>query len=203
MNDRTQSVLNLAPGTPFEGGFFGGIVHIGDALYALIVAPKADGETKLPWIDGYKAVPGAQAYDDGMANTAAMREAGSALGHWATDLRIAGHADWYLPSQDELEILYRNLKPTPNENYCYARSGINLSATVPTRPYTPTHPVQTPAEAFQSGADEAFDSTWYWSSTQHAAYSDFAWCQNFNNGYQNDNTTDTKLRARVVRRLPI
>ena len=161
MNDRTQSVLNLAPGTPFEGGFFGGIAHIGDALYALIVAPKADGETELPWIDKYKAVPGAQSYDDGLANTAAMREAGSDLAKWVTDLRIAGHADWYLPSQDELEILYRNLKPTTRENYCYARSGINLSAAVPTRPYTPTHPVQTPAEPFQSGAAEAFDSTWY------------------------------------------
>jgi len=203
MNDRTQSVLNLAPGTPFEGGFFGGIVHIGDALYALIVAPKADGETKLPWIDDYKAVPGAQAYDDGLANTIAMLEAGSTLAKWAINLRIAGHADWYLPSQDELEILYRNLKPTTNENYCYARSGINLSAAVPTRPYTPSHPVQTPADAFQSGAAEAFDSTWYWSSTQHAALSGYAWCQDFNDGLQGNDYADVKLRARVVRRLPL
>lgn len=203
MNDRTQSVLNLAPGTPFEGGFFGGIVHIGDALYALIVAPKADGETKLPWIHDYKAVPGALAYDDGKANTLAMLEAGSTLAKWATDLRIAGHADWYLPSQDELEILYRNLKPTTDENSCYARSGINLSAAVPTRPYTPTHPVQTPADAFQSGAAEAFDSNWYWSSTQHAATSDYAWSQNFDDGNQDDIITYDELRARVVRRLPI
>jgi hypothetical protein len=190
-------------GSPFEGGFFGGIFNCNGQLYALIVAPKSAGETTSPWIDDYQAVPGASTYDDGKANTQAMAEAGSALAKWAQGLDIEGHADWYLPGQDELEIIYRNLKPTTQENWQYGRSGINLSAPEPTRPYTPDSPVQTSAIAFQAGGEQAFEPKWYWSSTQHAANSDYAWFQDFHDGYQNSNTTNVKLRARAVRRLAI
>lgn len=191
-----------AAGTPFEGGFFAGVFQLDDGTRCgLIVAPKAEGEhPDHAWIDDYKAVPGAQSYSDGFANTEAMADAGSAIAQWAQRLRIGDHDDWYLPSQDELEICYRNLKPTTRENYCYARSGINLAAVPPTRPYLPTNPVQTSAEPFREGGAEAFDDVWYWSSTQHAAYSDYAWCQDFNYGDQDDGTHD-RLRARAVRRV--
>ena len=43
--------------------------------------------------------------------SAAQSSARTHLGEGLHHLRIAGHADWYLPSQDELEIIYRNLKP--------------------------------------------------------------------------------------------
>lgn len=203
MNDRTQSALTLTPGTPFEGGFFAGLIRIDGATHALIVAPKAGGEITSPCIADYQAVPGARAYDDGKANTQAMAEAGSTLAKWAQGLDIEGHADWYLPSQDELEILYRNLKPTTQENWQYGRSGINLSAAEPTRPYTPDSPVQTSAIAFQAGGEQAFEPEWYWSSTQHAADSDYAWYQHFAGGGQDDSYTRSKLRARAVRRLPL
>ena len=119
----------------------------------------------------------------------------------ALDLVIDGHDDWYLPAQDELEVLYRNLKPGTQENYCWARSGINLSAVEPTRPYTPALPAQTLAEAFQAGAGEAFAESYYWSSTQHASHSVYAWCQYFDNGYQDHYGKSSELRARAVRRL--
>lgn len=122
-----------------------------------------------------------------------MVEAGSDLAKWARDLRICGKDGWYLPSQDELEIIYRNLKPTTETNSLYARSGINLSAVPPTRPYTDESPAQTTVEAFQEGGSEAFDDTLYWSSTQHAAYSNYAWYQNFSNGGQSDYGKDYKL----------
>ncbi len=108
-----------------------------------------------------------------------------------------------MPSQDELEICYRNLKPTQDKNYCYARSGINLSAIEPTRPYTPNFPLQTNAELFKDGGDQAFDAAWYWSSTQHAADSYYAWGQTFNHGYQDYDSTTNKFRARAVRRSTI
>lgn len=191
-------------GTAMGDGFYAGRFRIGEQAYALIVAPKDEGEhDDAIWIDNYKNVPGAKSYNDGLSNTIAMAEAGSEIAHWARDLRIGGHDDWYLPSQDELEIMYRNLKPTTRENYCYARSGINLSAIEPTRPYTPDLPVQTLAEAFQAGGEQAFDTVWYWSSTQHAATSDYAWYQYFSYGTQYDYYKDLELRARAVRRLPI
>jgi len=191
-------------GTPFEGGFYAGQIRVGEQVFALIIAPKFDGEhDDIAWIDNYKAAPGAQSYSDGFTNTEAMAEAGSELARWARALRIGGHDDWYIPSQDELEVIYRNLKPTSEKNYCYARSGINLSAAQPTRPYTPDLPTQTNAEAFQSGGEQSFDKAWYWSSTQHAAYSYYAWLQYFADGDQHGLSTYYEFRARAVRRLPI
>jgi hypothetical protein len=199
-----QSAVLPAIGEAFAGGFYAGQVRIGGGLFALIVAPKSEGEhDDTIWIDDYKPVPGAQSYEDGLANTNAMVEAGSELAQWARGLRIGGFDDWHLPAQDELEILYRNLKPTGRENYCYNRSGINLAAVPATRPYLPTSPVQTSAAQFREGGAEAFDADWYWSSTQHAVNSAFAWSQHFDDGTQHYGTTGLKLRARAVRRVAL
>ena len=191
-------------GDAIAGGFYAGRVRIDGKPFALIVAPKAAGEHKPTlWIPKHKAVPGALSYDDGLANTQAMAEAGSKLAKWALDLHIEGADGWYLPAQDELEIMYRNLKPTARDNTGWGRSGINLSAFEPTRPYTPQFPSQTPAEAFQLGGAEAFEEGSYWSSTQHASDSDYAWYQYFGLGYQSSNYTYDELRARAGRRLPL
>jgi hypothetical protein len=174
-------------GTAMGGGFYAGRIRIGDEVRALIVAPKAEGELQdIAWNGNYYSIEGAQSYNDGLANTIAMAEAeaGSKLGKWARDLRIGGNDDWYIPSLDELEVIYRSLKPTTDENYCYMRSGINLNAVTPTHPYTPEFPLQTQAELFQAGGAEAFDPRWYWTSTQHASDSGSAWYQDFNNGHQ-------------------
>jgi hypothetical protein len=191
-------------GTAMGGGFYAGRIRVGDEVFALIVAPKAEGEHEdAAWNTSDKSIDGALSYFDGHANTIAMAEGGSELAKWALELRIGGNDDWYLPSQDELEILYRNLKPTDDKNWCYARSGINLSAAIPTHPYTPDFPVQTLAEVFQQGGSEAFEQEWYWSSTQHASHSDYAWTQDFSDGGQNLNHKSNELRARAVRRLVI
>lgn len=202
MNASNKEILPI-PGTAMAGGYYAGRIRLDDGtVYALIVAPKADGEHKpAPWIGGYKDVPGALSYNDGLANTESMAAAGSKLARWARELRIDGQDDWYLPSQDELEVIYRNLKPTTQRNYCWARSGINLSAVDPTRPYTPDHPEQTPAAAFQEGGEQAFAAEWYWTSTRHIAATDCAWCQGFHDGNQSYDDTGSKLRARAVRRL--
>lgn len=199
-----ETVIPTVPGTPFAGGFFAGLFTIGAEKFALIVSPKASGENLgSVWNKSDKDVSGANSYFDGLANTNAMAADGSKLAKWALGLEIDGHKDWYLPSQDELEIAYRNLKPTGEKNYCWARSGINLSAVEPTRPYTPEFPEQTAAEAFREGGDEAFGSSWYWTSTQHASDSSYAWCQGFYYGYQYSRGKHHGLRARAVRRLKI
>lgn len=203
MKSSTQESTPII-GTAMGGGFYAGRIMIDGKPFALIVAPKAEGEHKPAiWIPNYKEVPDARSYNDGMANTQAMAEAGSKLAEWSLGLEIGGTNDWYLPSQDELEIIYRNLKPTTDKNSCYARSGINLSTFEPTRPYTPDFPLQTPAEAFHKGGAEAFADDWYWSSTQHVSASGFAWCRGFGSGGQDYSFTYDVLRARAVRRLPI
>jgi len=202
MNDITQAaVVPTVPGTPFEGGFYVGRFRIGLDAYALIVAPKNDGDASAEWIGGYIDVPGARSFSDGLANTLAMADAGSNLARSMAGLDIGGFTDWYLPSRDELELLYRYLKPSTETNYTY-RAGENPSALpLATYAYTSDSPVQAPALAFQEGGEQAFETGWYWSSTQDS--DDYAWCQNFDAGNQTSYDKGYKGRARAVRRFKV
>lgn len=190
-------------GTPCGGGFFYGRIVDGDHLFALIVSPKDGGEHEdAPWNKSRKAVAGAGSYFDGMANTRAMAEAGSELAQWALGLKLNGESDWYLPSRDELEILYRNLKPGTGENYEY-RNGDNPSSVPAGYPYTAKLPAQTAVEQFRAGGAEAFEEAWYWTSTQYAPDGDYAWAQSFLDGGQDGCRKHDYYGARAVRRLPI
>lgn len=190
-----------AIGAALEGGFYADRLQIDGQQYALIVAPKAEGETTGKWGEYGADVPGARNYNDGHANTIAMAEAGSALAQWALGLNIGGYADWYIPSRDELEILYRNLKPTDSENYCSFRDGDNASSLPAGYPYTEESPAQTAVEAFQAGQAEAFEPGWHWASTQSSPYN--AWLQGFNDGHQSLLHEILELRARAVRKILI
>lgn len=188
-------------GQAFEGGFYAGCLRVQRDYFILICSPRSDGDyDDSPWNGSTKVVAGAMSYCDGMANTAAMAKAGSDLAKWATNLNIGGFDDWYLPSRDELELLYRAFKPTKQKNWVY-RNGDNPSSLPAGYPYTEAAPGQTSIEAFRAGKAKAFEDTWYWSSTQSASDSDYAWCQDFGNGYQDDYHKDGTLRARAVRRL--
>lgn len=48
-----------------------------------------------------------------------------------------------------------------------------------------------------------FKEDWYWSNEPHAADSDYAWCQHFNDGDQSWSNKSNYLRARAVRRVAI
>ena len=50
---------------------------------------------------------------------------------------------------------------------------------------------------------DEFKPNWYWSNTQHASDSSYAWFQYFDNGYQYDYYKSAEGRARAVRRLVI
>lgn len=189
---------------PFAGGFYGGRILISGVAYALIVAPKAEGHrVDVKWNGSYKMVEGSTSFNDGLANTIAMADAGSELAQWALGLRIGGLTDWYIGSQDEMEIVYRTVKPGTAKNSLWGRSGINVSAIPPTYPYTLDFPAQTQDKLVRTGGAEAFDEVAYWTSTQHAADGDYAYCQDFVNGFQFSWSKDDKLRARAVRRLPV
>lgn len=194
-----------AIGTQMEGGFFAGQIQINGIDMGIIVAPKAEGDRDDNEWNGSssKMVEAALSYDNGVSNTEAMAAAGSELAKWATALRIGGFDDWHVPSQDVLEVCYRNLKPGTEKNACWGRSGINLSTNPSTRPYMPDSPVQTEAEAFKAGGTEAFEEAWYWSSTQCAGSADFAWAQGFNHGHQDWLGKRNVFRARAVRLIKL
>lgn len=203
LDDSAQGFVIPALGTPIGGGFFVDAFNLNGIAHGIIVAPKAEGRypDDIAWNGSNKSVEGATSYFDGLANTKAMAAAGSKLAQWMLDLRIGEKDDWHLAAQDVKEIIYRKLKPTTAKNSLWGRSGINLSAL--TYPYTSDSPAQTAITLFQEGGAEAFDEVYYWTSTQHAAGSGYAWYQDFGNGSQNGYYEDIRLRARAVRIEPL
>lgn len=187
-----------AIGEAYGGGFFAGLIRIGSNTYGLIVAPKDGGEIVGEW-GPRKAIDDARSFFDGHANTQAMADTGSDIALWAYSLKIGDNSDWYIPSRDELEVCYRNLKPTDYSNYC--GSGDNPSAYLPSYAYSIDTPAQTTAEAFRGA--QAFDPVWHWTSTQYAGYASLAWVQYFYDGLQYNLDRGYKGRVRAVRRFLI
>ena len=200
MNKQLEVTAPEVIGTPFEGGFYGGKIRIGVAIFAIVWAPKLDGEITGKWLDTYTDVPGATSCFDSMANTKAMAEAGSPIAKQALAASIGGHTDWCVPARDVLEMGYRYLKPTTSENDVY-RYGDNPSSIPAGYPYTETNPEQTAVEAFKEGNAEAFDDVWYASSTQFSELS--ALNQYFNDGDQDSDGKVYERRCRFVRLIQL
>lgn len=200
--DTTVSEIPTIIGTPFGGGFYAGRICIESHAFAIIAAPKEEGELEdATHESALKRVDGAASFFDGRANTEAFADAGSELARWARGLRIGGFDDWYIPSRDELEILYRAFKPTVDQNYC--GSGDNPSSIPEGYAYFHDTPAQTTVEAFKADSGEAFEPAWYWSSTQYAGLDGYAWVQLFFGGLQTNVRKDFDARARAVRRVAI
>lgn len=166
-----------AIGSPLGDGFYGGDIVLDGVRYALVVAPKATGEkmdlqykkTKLGTADG------SDTEDDGFYNSCLNDNANHPAAQFCRSLRIGGHDDWYLPSRDELMIIWMALGPN--------------------RKKTP--------DLFKSGGTEVFEDRWYWSSTEYARYSDGAWVVSFNYGGQNNDVKNYSNGVRAVRRIKI
>lgn len=201
------------------------------ARHRIIVAPKASGENAgIALKNAATALPTAcQNLNDGWRSTNAMRDADTSTvypaAHWARGLSINGRADWYIPARDELELLWRNLKPVTNNNstsraaassYSYkvegayddkaTTNGLNNNSAPSGAAYTTTVPAQTAVAAFQAGGVEAmeFGTAYYWSSTDYDA--PYAWGQNWHSsfpGYQLNNNETSAYRVRAVRRSVI
>lgn len=178
-SDFAEAIRALpAIGEPFGGGFLGALVPApGGRYWALIVSPKAEGQAEnVMWGVGNHAVPGARSFTDGFANSEALNSDRYLPARFCRSLRIGGRDDWYLPSCGELAALWANLSPN-----------------------------HTVAAKFVKGAAEAFDESWYWSSTEVEGETSFAWGQSFRNrpfgsGGQVHDDKYTPNLCRAVRR---
>jgi hypothetical protein len=208
-------------GEAFGGGFYAGNIVEGGTEYYLIVAPKASGESSSEeFKTSQTASPAAtQTLNDGPAATAAMVSAGShPAAAFCDGLTIGGFSDWYLPARDELELLYRNLKPTTDSNNTSDREtssitypegddlsadtmGVNRNSSPTGAAYTSGDPAQTSVTDFIDGGTEAFASAFYWSSSEVPDKE--AWGQLFNDGGQFGSTKDFSSYVRAVRRVPV
>ena len=100
-----------AIGAAIAGGFCLAHQFIDGQPYAIIVAPKAQGErADVIWNEFEKRVDGALSAFDGLTNTRAMAAAGSELAQWALSRHIGEFDDWFIPSRADLLAIYGNLE---------------------------------------------------------------------------------------------
>ena len=200
-------------GQKFEGGYLAGVIRIRDCAYAILVAPKST-EDSVQFKTTYIITPNTQLVNDGLANTNAMNNNKHPAAQYCRNLTVGRHADLYLPSCDELELCYRNLKPTDCSNTTYPAgtfngnlrlaTGTNLNAIPTGAAYTSTNPAQTIVSVFQTGNVEAFETSgWYWTSTKSFSSTSGSLVQNFSNGNRLWGNKDVVNRVRGVRRVLI
>ena len=202
-------------GQKFEGGYFTGVIRIGTTCYAIILAPKSTQVLGLLFKTSADATANTQSVNDGWANTRSMNNSSHPVAQYCCNIASGGYTDWYLPSRDELELCYRNLKPTTDNNATglitstagnlNKNHGENPNSDPAGAAYTTTNPAQTTVTTFRSGGVEAFDTgVYYWTSTEYSYYTSSALIQNFYNGYQYNNLkTTTGNMVRAVRRVVI
>ena len=185
-------------GQQCAGGTFTGLNRISDYIYSIIVAPKST-EVELTYKTSRVKTPNTQSTFDGWANTTAMNDVDHPAAHYTKNLVVDGIVDWYLPSKNELELCYRNLKPTCYIDYESLANGTNLSSVPVGIPYTETVPKQTIVTQYRYKSSEAFNS-WYWTSTESSSSTTASLVQGFSNGAQGWNGKTNTCKVRGVRR---
>ena len=192
-------------GQAFGGGFYAGQIGIaGVATHYLIIGPASSAISTLAWKNATTATTGADSDINGPQNTTDMVNDGNSTvypcAHFCNNLSTGGQTDWYMPSKNELEVCYYNLKPTTTSNN--TSSGINANA-VPARVsnYTAGTPSQTSSAAFQNTGAEDFDTVFYWSSTEGSATQGTV--GNFSDGEQTVSGKDNTRPVRAIRRIAV
>jgi hypothetical protein len=200
------------------------------AKYRVIVAPKSSGEnSSIAYKNANTAAPSATGtLTEGRKATLAMVAADTSTvypaAHYCNNLSIGSYTDWYLPARDELELIWRNLKPATDNNYTTAdrptgatpnyqnlgslgdtanTHGLNNNSDPQGAAYTSTVPARTSVAAFQTGGAEAmaYGGQIYWSSTEYST--SFAWVQVSNSGapgFQGPSDNRNTSYVRAVRR---
>jgi hypothetical protein len=191
-----------AIGALFGGGLFAGLIVLPgtDIKFALIDGGAA-GDIEGEWGEYGQDIPDCGSFWDGLSNTNAMAEAGSKLARDIRALTLRSHSDWQIPARDQLEVLYRNLKPTADKNWCSYLDGYNAHSDTPGTIYTKDYPAQTASEQHRSDGTEALQPAVYWCSTQCSART--AFIQTFEDGNQDLSGKTNKFRARAVRMIQL
>lgn len=165
--------------------------------YRVIVSPKSSGQNiGLAYFNGAggdsTAMPTAtQTVTEGLKASISVFAAYSGnapAAEFCRQLNIGGRTDWYLPARDEIELLFRNLKPNTANNSQSTKAssalnyqnlgsygdqgggqGINNNSSPLGSLYELANPAQTSVSAFQAGGAESLaNDTYHWTSTAFA-----------------------------------
>ena len=196
--------------------------------YRVIVSPKSAGEANKAYKNAVTAAPSACiTLTEGRKATLAMVAADTATvypaAHFCNSLSIGGKADWYLASRDELELLWRNLKPTADNNYVTANRisyptallgsyadtsaahGTNVNSSPVGAAYTTGVPAQVATgKNFRGGESEALAygaGVYYRASSEDGTNNGWVvGSLSANAGWQGSDTKTTVYPVRAVRR---
>lgn len=210
-------VVPPAIGAPYEGGFFFGVINDGGTLYELIISPRAQGNANFAY--STTAALGSEnnySVTDGWSNTNVNVTAARPANQWVRSLTINGYSDWYIAARDEMELMYRNLKPVANANTTGNRTyttqqgdtvfttGNNQNSVPIGAAYTTTDPAMTPLADFQSpdGVERIASTSFaFCTSTRYLGNTTSMLFMGMDNGRQTVGTGYTAaLPVRAIRR---
>jgi hypothetical protein len=203
-----SSILpQLAIGSVYGGGYYAGQFSIaGTTNYKLIVSPVAN-EQSLQIKTTFSDTGTNTTTIDGFARSNEMNTVEFPAASYCRGLTVGGFTDWYLPARDELEMLYRNFKPTTGTNsvstFDGQAFGTNTNSIPTGSAYTSNNPGQTSVDLFksESGAQAFITPGAYWSSSRSVSQPAYCWTQNFFDGSQFWSAWPTVVnRVRPVRR---
>lgn len=191
-------------GDTFGGGYYAGLLSTsadGVPTHILVVAPKTTGETLLAYNLNATSDPGAVSVFDGFTNTTNIADADHPAAQFCKNLSIGGYTDWYLPSIEELDILYKNLKPTESNSTSFGTN--NYSVTKSSSNYVTARPGLVNNPIFRSGGAEALQDWYYISSTQGSSTNRVSGIR-FDNGSRSLTALfkDEQNNVRAIRKVP-
>lgn len=199
----------VAPGQPaigdaYAGGFYAGQITISSVLYNLVLSPRASGEVlDQPYKTDGKTYAGNTSVNDGKLIQSNMVATG--IDQFPSQkavmaLNIGGFTDWYIPAKEEMEIIYRNFKPTTTANV--TTSGTNASSVPPTTTnYTTAAPARTALTDFRSTGTNYLTPDYYYTATQGSSGGLQVHAKRFTTGADSQDLNGYDYPVRAVRRV--
>lgn len=180
MSELPQSYINLialnGPGVYYSelGGYFAGVIDTratdpNGLRYLLFVSPKKVGEFKMSWKKYYTNIMSSEW--NGKLNTETLLDLNIITKFWH-NANINNYFDWYLPSKQELLLLYSVFNPRKTKD-----------------------------NNFKLNKNEVFKSSPYWSSTNHNSVINNVFTVNFFTGNQQYSITKFNFYIRLVRQV--